>query len=605
MSKVENYDFSGWATRSNLRCKDGRVIAENAFAHNDGKKVPLVWMHNHGNVKQVLGHAILKSEKGGVRAYGKFNNTEEGLHAKELVHAGDVTGLSIYANDLQQQVNGDILTVLHGDIKELSLVLAGANPGATIDSEVVHGEFSDDSAFINTGDGLEFAHADDKPAEKDAGDDGKDEGKDDGEETVADVFNSLTEKQKTAVYAIVGQIAEDSKKGDDGDDNDDSKGGKEPMKHNAFEGDNTRKNYLSHADFETIIRDAKKGGSLRDAFDTFVENSYLAHDDEPGAGAGSDEPAVTPAGLPNADGLTYATYGMSNVDYLFPEAKALNGGAPEFIKRDTGWVTKVMNGVHHTPFSRIKSVFANITGEEARALGYTKGNLKKDEVFALLKRTTEPTTVYKKQKMDRDDVTDITDFDVIAWIKAEMRLMLDEEFARAFLFGDGRSDASDDKIPEDHIRPAITDASLYTITKPIAGATPVEIAANMIDGVVEAQDNYRGSGNLTAFIKQSWITKMLLLKDEIGHRMYKNLSELATAMSVSAIVKVPDAIVTEDYYGVVLDLNDYNVGADKGGAVSLFDDFDIDYNQQKYLIEARCSGALTKPYSAIALAEAE
>ena len=584
--KIKDYDFSGWATRSNLRCSDGRTILENAFAHNDGQTVPLVWGHVHDDPSKVLGHAMLKNEPGGVRAYGKFNNTKAGQDAKELVHSGDVMCLSIYANQLQQRADANGISVYHGDIKEVSLVLAGANPGAHIDSEIVHGEFSDEAAFIRTGDGLSFAHADDEKEEKEKESD-KEEGKKSDDETIEDVFNTLNDKQKKAVYAIVGVAIEDNEKSSD---DDKSEGGNEEMKHNAFEGDSTvRSNYLTHDDMTTILKNAKKGGSLRDAYEEYVSTMSLSHDDEP-----------TPEGLPNDDG-TYATYGMSNIDYLFPEAKAMNNGAPSFIKRDTGWVTKVMNGVHHTPFSRIKSVFADLREDEARAMGYTKGNLKKEEVFALLKRTTPPTTVYKKQKIDRDDVIDITDFDVIPWIKAEMRVMLDEEFARAYLFGDGRIADSDDKIDEACIRPAIKDSELYTIAKEIDGANAAEIAENMIDGVVEAQDNYQGSGSLTAFIKQSYITKMLLIRDEIGHRMYKNISELATAMSVDSIVKVPDAVVTDGYYGIVLDLNDYNVGADKGGAVSLFDDFDIDYNQQKYLIESRCSGALTKPFSAIAL----
>lgn len=589
---LKNYDFAGWATRTNLRCSDGRTIMENAFAHNDGKVVPIVWMHNHQDLDKVLGHGLLKNEKGGMRVYGKFNKTEAGLNAKELVHSGDIVDLSIYANQLQQKAIENGIAVMHGDIKEVSLVLAGANPGAHIDSDIIHGEYSDEAAFIVTGEGVSLTHSETKEEKKMSEEVKKSETtKANNDETIADVFESLNEKQKTAVYAIIGAALEDAKNDET---NNESKGGNDSMKHNAFEGENTaRSNVLTHSDMETIIKDAKRGGSLRDAYEDYVSTMFIQHDDDP-----------VPEGLPNDDG-TYATYAMSNINYLFPEPKALNGGAPDFIKRDTGWVSKVMNGVHHTPFSRIKSVFADLRDEEARAKGYLKGHLKKDEVFALLKRTTPPTTVYKKQKIDRDDVLDITDFDIIPWIKAEMREMLDEEFARAYLFGDGRLAASDDKINEDCIRPAITDEELYTIEKTIAGDTPAEIAENIIDGVVEAQDTYQGSGNITAFIKQSYVTKMLLLKDEIGHRLYKNISELATAMSVSTLVKVPDSVVTDGYYGIALDLNDYNVGADKGGAVNLFDDFDIDYNQQKYLIEARCSGALVKPFSAIALKVAE
>lgn len=588
---LKDHDFSGWATKANLRCTDGRTIMENAFAHNDGKIVPLVWMHNHDDPSKVLGHGLLKSERAGMRVYGKFNNTEAGIYAKELVHAGDIEDLSIYANQLQQRATNDGIAVMHGDIKEVSLVLAGANPGAHIDSEIVHGEASDESAFICSGEGLDLSHAEEEPKKEEPK---KEEGgkpvaeETKKEETVQEVFDTLNEKQKTAVYAIIGAALEDAGVSDEDDDNDDE-GGNESMKHNAFEGENVnRGNTLSHADVQSIVADAKRCGSLKAAYEDYIMTRNIAHADDKG-----DTPHVP------------ATYGIDYIDYLFPEARAINGGAPEFIKRNDGWVSKVMDGVHHTPFAKIKSVFADITTEDARAKGYMKGNRKKEEVFGLLKRKTGPTTVYKKQKFDRDDVIDITDFDVVAWIKAEMRMMLNEEFARAYLFGDGRLPSSDDKIDENCIRPAITDDSLYTIAVTVEGANDGEKAEDMIDKIVIGQDDYQGSGNLKAFIKQSWITKMLLIRDEIGHRLYKNISELATAMSVNEIVKVPDSIVTDGFYGIVLDLSDYNVGADKGGAVSLFDDFDIDYNQLKYLIESRCSGALVKPYSAIALKEAE
>lgn len=591
MSKANNllkdYDFSGWATRNNLRCSDGRTIMEDAFKHNDGQVVPLVWMHSYDDPSKVLGHALLKNEKEGVRAYGKFNDTEAGINARKLVHSGDVKSLSIYANHLQQKAINNGVAVIHGDIKEVSLVLAGANPGAYIDSEIVHGEYSDEAAFISTGDTLSLSHADNK--------DNKDNKEDDTtgneDETVEDIFNTLTDKQKKAVYAIVGVALED-KEGDELDDNDDSKGGNNSMKHNAFEGENVQRgNVLSHADMEAIFSDAKRGGSLRTAYEDYINTKNLAHAED-----GSEDPA--------ADAHVAATYGIDYLDYLFPEHKTLNGGAPEFIKRDTGWVAKVMSGVHHTPFAKIKSVFADIREDEARAKGYIKGNRKKEEVFSLLKRKTGPTTVYKKQKFDRDDIIDITDFDAVAWVKAEMRMMLEEEFARAYLFGDGRLASSDDKIDEQCIRPAISDDQLYTIQVIVNGTTDAEKAGDLVDKVVIGQDTYQGSGNITAFIKQSWVTKMLLLKDEVGHRLYKNITELATAMSVDSIVKVPDSIIPKNYYGVALDLNDYNVGADKGGAVSLFDDFDINYNQLLYLIESRCSGALTKPFSAIAIKEA-
>ncbi len=564
----KDYDFSGWATRNNLRCADGRTILEGAFAHNDGQTVPLVWMHNHDDPSKVLGHALLKNEKEGVRAYCKFNNTDAANYAKELVHNGDIKSLSIYANQLQQRANGNGLSVYHGDIKEVSLVLAGANPGAHIDSEIVHGEFSDESAFIRTGDSICLVHSDENDDTSHI---------DDNDETIAEIFDTLNEKQKKAVYAIVGTVLEDKNNSDD-DDNE-SEGGNKSMKHNVFDKDtHNNNNVLSHSDMETIFKDAKKSGRLSEAFNDY----FIAHSDV-------DPTEVTP------------TYGIQNIDYLFPEAQSVTGGAPEFIKRNNAWVNKVMNGVHHTPFSRIKSVFADITKDEARAKGYIKGNRKIEEVFSLLKRTTSPTTVYKKQKADRDDILDIKDFDVVAWIKAEMRLMLDEEFARAYLFGDGRLASDDDKIDEQHIRPIITDDALYTIPASIEGTSLSEIAANIIDEAVRAQDDYQGSGSLVAYIKREIVTEMLLLKDKDGKRLYKNLTDLATAMSVEEVVKVPNSIVPKDFYGVIVDLDDYNVGADKGGAVELFDDFDIDYNQFKYLIESRCSGALTKPYSAIAL----
>lgn len=568
-----DYDFSGWATRNNLRCSDGRTILEGAFAHNDGRTVPLVWMHNYDDPSKVLGHALLKNEKEGVRAYCKFNSTDAANYAKELVHNGDIKDLSIHATNLQQRANGNGLSVYHGDIKEVSLVLAGANPGAHIDSEIIHGEYSDESAFIRTGEGVCLSHSNDGGNDKsDSKTDGNGQ-KDD--ETIADVFSTLTEKQKNAVYAIVG-IALEEKKDSDNDDDNKNKGGNDSMKHNVFDQDTKNdNNVLSHSDIETIFKDAKRNGRLSEAFDDFIKHT-------------------------ETDTSASASYGIQNIDYLFPDAQSVTG-APEFIKRDNGWVNKVMNGVHHTPFSRLKSVFADITKDEARAKGYVKGNRKIEEVFSLLKRTTSPTTVYKKQKADRDDILDIKDFNVVAWIKAEMRLMLDEEFARAYLFGDGRLASDDDKIDEQHIRPIISDDKLYTIPTEIVGTTLSEIAANIIDDAVRAQDDYQGSGNIVAYIKREIVTEMLLLKNKDGERMYKNLTDLATAMSVEEIVKVPNSIVPKDYYGVLVDLDDYNVGADDGGAVELFDDFDIDYNQFKYLIEARCSGALTKPYSAISL----
>ena len=574
---MEKFDFSGWATKANLKCSDGRTIMKDAFKENDGKQVPLVWNHQHNDPDNVLGHALLENRDEGVYAYCKFNDSESGKTAKLLVQHGDVNALSIYANQLKQNMSN----VLHGNIREVSLVLAGANPGASIDSIMMHGEESDEEAVIYTGENIALAHADEeKPKESNKEEKEnkavENEEKADGEKTVADVFNTLNEEQKTVVYAMIGQALEDAGNGEtkETEKNETTEGGNEDMKHNVFDNETQgQENVLSHDAMATIINDAKRYGSLKD--------SFLAH---------------------------AAEYGIDQIDYLFPEAKTLNN-PPEFIKRDTGWVTKVMDGVHHTPFSRIKSMFANITEDEARAKGYIKGNLKKEEVFGLLKRTTTPTTIYKKQKLDRDDVVDITDFDVVAWLKSEMRMMLDEEIARAILLGDGRPTSSDDKINEQNIRPIVSDADLYTIKKQVdvaKGATDDVKAKALIKAAVKARKEYKGSGNPTLFTTEDMLTDCLLLEDGIGHRLYKNEGEVAAAMRVSNIVTVPvmegvKGAKGGELFGIVVNLTDYTVGADKGGAVNMFDDFDIDYNQQKYLIETRCSGALTKPYSAIAL----
>ena len=574
---MERFDFSGWATKANLKCSDGRTIMKDAFKHNDGQTVPLVWNHQHNDPNEVLGHALLENRDEGVYAYCTFNDTESGKTAKLLVQHGDVNALSIYANQLKQKMSN----VLHGNIREVSLVLAGANPGASIDSIIMHGEESDEEAIIYTGEEITLAHSRDaKDSEGTTKEDNKmadDIKKTDGEETVADVFNTLSEKQKTVVYAMIGQALEDAGVTDDDDeDYEDEMGhseGDDYMKRNVFDNDEQQDDVLSHAAMETIIGDAKRFGSLKE--------SFLAHADE---------------------------YGIEQIDYLFPEAKTLNN-PPEFIKRDTGWVSTVMGAVHHTPFSRIKSVFANITEDEARAKGYIKGNLKKEEVFSLLKRTTTPTTIYKKQKLDRDDVIDITDFDVVAWLKSEMRVMLDEEIARAILIGDGRLSSSDDKINESNIRPVVSDSELYTIRQKVsvaANATDDDKAKAMIKSAVKARKNYKGSGNPTFYTTEDWLTNALLLEDTQGHRLYKNDADVAAAMRVSKIVTVPVMEGVKgpeggDLIGIIVNLADYNVGADKGGAVNMFDDFDIDYNQQKYLIETRCSGALVKPYSAIEL----
>lgn len=579
------YDFSGWATKANLKCSDGRTIMKDAFKNNDGQIVPLVWNHQHNDTNQVLGHALLQNRDEGVYAYCTFNDTESGKTAKLLVQHGDVNALSIYANQLKESMSN----VIHGNIREVSLVLASANPGASIDNVILHSEESNEEAIIYTGETISLYHADEgddsmgnnvngndtishsdskKKTEEDNKDQNQRNKEDDSEETVADVFNTLNEKQKTVVYALIGQAIKES--GSDVDNN--NKEDNDNMKHNLFDNEIEEKdNVLSHADMEVIIGDAKRYGS--------VKESFLAHADE---------------------------YGIQQIDYLLPDVKNLNT-PPEFIQRDMDWVQKVIGGTHHTPFSRIKSMFADITEDEARAKGYIKGKLKKEEVFSLLKRTTTPTTIYKKQKMDRDDIIDITDFDVIAWLKSEMRLMLDEEIARAILVGDGRLASSDDKINEQNIRPILNDNDLFVIRWAVAaGSSDDDKAKNFIKAAIKSRKNYKGSGNPVLFTTEDMLTDMLLLEDTIGHKLYKTEAELATALRVKEIVTVPvmENLTDKDsknVYGIIVNLADYNVGADKGGAVNMFDDFDIDYNQQKYLIETRCSGALIKPFSAIVL----
>ena len=562
---MEKYDFSGWVTKNNLKCSDGRTIMKDAFKHNDGQKVPLVWNHQHNDPNEVLGYVLLHNQDEGVYGYGTFNDTESGQTAKLLVQHGDVNALSIYANQLKQSMSN----VTHGNIREVSLVLAGANPGAYIDSIIMHGEESEDEAIIYSGEDIEIYHAD--------GDDKSGENKEEKEpmsekndgKTIGDVFDTFTDEQKTAVYAIIAQIMDDSKTEKD-------EGGNKEMKHNVFDNENdNQENTLTHDAMNTIIADGKRYGSLKE--------SFLAHAQE---------------------------YGIESIDWLFPEAKTLNN-PPEFIKRDTGWVSGVMSAVSHTPFSRIKSVFADITEDEARAKGYMKGKLKKEEVFSLLKRTTTPTTIYKKQKLDRDDVIDITDFDVVSWLKAEMRMMLDEEIARAILVGDGRLSSSDDKINESNIRPIWKDEELYTIHSYVTkGATNDETIKAFIRSAIKARKDYKGSGNPVLYTTEDVLTDCLLLEDSMGRPLYESEEKLRTTLRVSKIVTVPvmenlkrtDTTNGEvELMGIIVNLKDYNVGADKGGAINMFDDFDIDYNQQKYLIETRCSGALIRPYSAIAI----
>lgn len=579
---MENkFDFSGWATKANIKCADGRTIMPNAFEHNDGKTVPLVWNHQHDNPNEVLGHALLENRPEGVYAYCTFNDTESGQVAKQLVQHGDVDALSIYANQLKERMS----CVIHGNIREVSLVLAGANPEASIQNVIKHGEEFDDEAEIYTGENIELMHAS-CGSSNSSEEDGKkkkkkenelehsknSESDSDSEETVKDVLNTLNEKQKNVVLGLIGHALEDARSDEE------NEGGDDTMKHNVFDNEQIQtEGVLSHDAMNTIITDAKRYGSLKE--------SFLAH-------AGD--------------------YGIDDIDWLFPDAKNLNT-PPEFIKRDTGWVPKVMNSIKHSPFSRIKSMFADITEDEARAKGYIKGKLKKEEVFGLLKRTTTPTTIYKKQKLDRDDVIDIIDFDVVSWLKAEMRTMLDEEIARAILVGDGRLASSDDKINEQNIRPIWKDDDLYTIKATVnvtSTSTDEEKAKEFIRTVIKSRKNYKGSGEPTLYTTEDVLTDCLLIEDTNGRIIYDSVSKLATTLRVKEIVTVPvmenlsrqnSSSETLNLMGIIVNLSDYNVGADKGGAISMFEDFDIDYNQQKYLIETRCSGALIKPYSAIAL----
>ena len=582
------YDFSGWATKNDLLCSDGRTIRRDAFKDNDGKVVPLVWNHDHTDPSNVLGHALLKNVADGVYAYGSFNSNPKAIEAATLLAHGDIKALSIWANKLQQR-GGD---VLHGDIKEVSLVLAGANPAAIIDSVMVHGEESDEEAIIYTGESIchssgelkdEFEETED--AVEHADDKADEPKKSDDYEAVPDIFKTLSEKQKNAVYALIAEIISENK----GEENEDNKEEDSVMKHNVFEQQNgdQQENVLCHADVKAAFDDAKRYGSLKDSFVAhgLKEVTYMAH----------------------ADG----DYGIKNIDYLFPEARNINNTI-DFIKREDSWVRDFMSRVHRSPFSRIKSVHANITEDEARAKGYIKGNMKKEEVFTLLKRSTTPTTVYKKQKLDRDDVLDITDLDTVALVKGEMRGMLDEEIARAALVGDGRSASDDDKINEVNIRPIWTDADLYSIKVPIAvaaGDDDNKKATNFIRAAIKSRKNFRGSGTPVLYTTEDMLSDMLLLTDTTGRDIYDTVEKLCKKLRVSEIITVPvmEGLTrqveskTRTLAGIIVNLQDYNIGADKGGSINMFEDFDIDYNQMKYLIETRCSGALTKPYSAMVL----
>lgn len=637
---AKKFDISGWATKADMLCSDGVIIKKDAFKDCDGVTVPLVWNHQHNSPNEVLGHALLENRDDGVYAYCTFNDTKSGQTAKLLVQSGDVNRFSIYANKIKRRGSD----VIHGVIRELSLVLAGANPGAVIDTVMMHGEDSYEEGYISSGEYIEnvgnLFHSDDTATkgDKEMADNTKKQGNQSEDETIKDVFDTLSDKQKQAVYAMIGQILEEN--GIDPDDDDDEnvkhseddqdpeeggksgksskektigdvfnsmtdeqknvvyamigqaledagitddededdEGGNDNMKHNVFDnsdymaGDADDREVLSQSEFKEIMGEARRTGSLKDAF---------------------------------------IQHGITNIDYMFPDAQTVDN-EPGFIKRNDDWVAKVMNKVHHTPFSRIKSVFANITADEARAKGYVKGKKKVDEVFPLLKRVTTPVTVYKKQTLDRDDVIDIVDMDVVAWLKKEMRMMLDEELARAILVGDGRNQSSSDKINEQNIRPIWTDDDVYTVKAAVPitkETTGPEKAKAFIKVAIRSRKEYKGSGNPDMYIDEDILTECLLLEDNNGRVIYDTVEKLATALRVREIIPVPvmenmkreKGANTHILGGIYVNLNDYNVGADKGGAVNMFDDFDIDYNQQKYLIETRCSGAMVTPYGAVAI----
>lgn len=625
MSTTRKPDFGGWATKNDLKCGDGRIICRDAFAVQDGKRVPMLWNHDHSGPENILGHAILHNREDGVWADCYFNDGAKANAAKDALKNGDVNALSIFANRLKQ--NGP--RVEHGVIREVSLVLAGANPGALIESVMCHGSplFEDEEeGQLYTGEPLELYHADSDETEKKEKDmdSEKDNESSKKEKTVQDVLDTLNPEQKRVVNAVIGMALE-SAAGNGGED-DDTENNKEDTKmaHNAFEGNVEQEMetevFLSHSDVQEIMRGMKAYGSLRESWNRFVEDRddpIMMHSGVPVVFDEGDKlvhagiPAVptTGGGLVTPTGSE--TYGFQSPDMFYPDARPITT-PPEFIGRDQAWVSEVLGGVHTTPFSRVKSWFADITEDEARARGYIKGKQKVAEVFKTLKRVTTPTTIYKMQKLDRDDIIDITDFDVVAWIRAEMRLMLNEEIARAILIGDGRTSVDPYKINEENIRPIATDADLFTVKLDLDFASvtdPAERAKAVIDGVIRGHKNYRGSGNPVFFTTEDWVTEMLLLEDKIGHKLYKTMAELATALRVSKIVTVE---LMEDQYvdgdtkkkhliGVIVNMRDYNIGRDRGGEVSMFDDFDIDYNQQKYLIETRMSGALTRPFSAIAV----
>lgn len=589
------YDFCGWATKNDMVCGDGVIIRKDAFANQDGEEVSLIYNHGHKDIKDVVGHAVLENRDAGVYTYGYINDTESGRHAKECLKHGDIKALSIWANNLQKSGRD----ILHGVIREVSLVVAGQNPGAFIESVVSHGypmDEDEDEGILFTGEEISVSHGTIEEEEEEV---------ENNEETktksVADVLETLNDEQKKAVAIIIEQVMEDVQ--ESGEDNEEKE--EEEVKHSIFDQDqdketNKSPGYISHSDMEAIFKEAKKCGSLREAVSTVLDledGESIMH-------------SIDTTGMTTATGTQ--TYGVNDIAMLLPEYKSLNT-PPEFISRNMNWVAKFMNAVHRTPFSRIKSMYANITEDEARAKGYIKGKQKKEEVFTTLKRTTDPQTIYKKQKLDRDDILDITDFDIVAWIRGEMLTMLTEEAARAMLIGDGRPSDSDDKIKEQHIRPIVTDVPLFNVTVKVSvshDADEAVVAKNTIDAVIRSRKNYKGSGTPTFWTTEDVLTEMLLLEDGIGHKLYKTESEVATTLRVREIVPVEPmegykvTISGKEYplIGTIVNPIDYNVGADRNADTNnILEDFDIDYNQYKYLIEKRMSGALVKPFSAITL----
>ena len=580
-------DFSGWATRNDTKCADGVTIRQNAFAEQSGKKVPLVWQHKHEEPVALLGHAYLENRPEGVYAYAYCNDTESGEHAKNVVRHGDVSNFSIFANKLKKIGQN----VMHGTIREVSLVLAGANPGATIDVPYIEHVYSDEDiteAYIyHDDDELYVSHSDDG-------------GKMDNR-TVGDVVDSMTDEQRDAMeFMIQASLEEALSHSDDEeyvyvdedgnavdvDEEDDN------VRHNVFENDYDVYNddYISHADFKAVVEEASKSG--RSSLEAALNDAF-----------GED---VIQHAFPTNEGGGEQKYGMSNIGYLFPDAR-MTEEMPGFIKRDTGWVSNFLNAAYRSPFSRIKSVFANITEDEARAKGYVKGKEKTEEVFILLKRVTAPCTVYKKQKIDRDDILDITSFDVVRLIKAEMRIMLDEEIARAALIGDGRAASHADKIKEDGIRPIAKDADLYNIRVDLTVKTAddsTKRAQTFIDAMIKARKKYKGTGNPTLYITEDMLADLQLMRDTTGRDLFTSMDQIANKLRVKEIVSVPvfDGFkldTDKPLIAIMVNPYDYGFGTDKGGEVSMFDNFDIDFNQYKYLMETRCSGALRVPYSAI------